>query len=86
MADSLASCIQHWPIILRVCEKLRDEIDMNIANKVKHISIKRSADDFRNLRISLRMPISVALDRLQSDTCVVTETAQIWKNLQKIFE
>ena len=55
---------------------------MNIANKVKNIGIKRNAEDFL---IRLK-PISVALDRVQSDTCVINETEQIWKDLEKTFE
>jgi hypothetical protein len=69
MANCLASYFHNWPIILQVCEKHRGEIDINIANNVKN----RHAEDFL---IGLK-PISVALDRVQSDTCVINETEQI---------
>jgi len=82
MADCLGSYLQNWPIILQVCEKHRGEIDTNMANKVKNIGIKRNAEDFL---IGLKR-ISVALDRVQSDTCVISETVQIWKDLEKTFE
>jgi len=55
---------------------------MNIANKVKNIGIKRNAEDFL---IRLKQ-ISVALDRVQSDTCVISETVQIWEDMEKTFK
>ena len=82
MADCLASYLPNWPIILQACEKHRGEIDKNIANKVKNIGIKRNAKYFLN-RLK---PISVALDRVQSDTCVISETVQIWKDPEKTFK
>jgi len=82
MANCLASYLQNWPIILQVCEKHRGEIDTNIANKVKNIGIKQNAEDFL---IRLK-PISVALERVQSDTCVISETVQIWKDPKKTFK
>ena len=82
MADCLASYLQKWPIILQVCEKHRGEIDMNIANKVKHIGIKQNAEDFL-FRLKL---ISVALNHAQSDTCMISETVQIWNDREKTFE
>ena len=82
MADSLESYLQNWPIMLQVCEKHRGEIDTNIANKVKNIGIKRNAEDFL-IRLN---PIAVAVDRVQSDTCVIRETVQIWRDMEKQFE
>ena len=55
---------------------------MNIANKVKNIGIKRNAEDFL---IRLKQ-ISVAIDRVQSDTCVISETVQIWEDMEKTFK
>ena len=72
MADCLASYLQNWPIILQVCEKHRGEIDTNIANKVKNIGIKRNAEHFL-IRLE---PVSVALDRVQSDTCMISDTVE----------
>ena len=82
MADCLASYIQNWLVILQVCEKHLGEIDTIIANKVKHIAIKRNAEDFL---IRLKS-ILVALDHVQSDTCVISETVQIWNDMEKTFE
>ena len=73
MANCLASYFHNWPIILQVCEKHRGEIDRNIANKVKNIGIKRNAEDFL---IRLK-PISVALDDVLSDTCVISDTSDL---------
>jgi len=82
MAYCLESYLQNWPVILQVCEKHRGEIDTNIATKLKNIGIKRNAEDFL---IRLK-PIAVALDGMQSDTCVISETVQTWKDLEKTFE
>jgi len=49
---------------------------------VKNIGIKRNAQGFL---IRLK-PISVTLDRMQSDTCVISETVEIWRDLEKTFE
>ena len=78
MSDCLASYLWNWPIILQVCEKHRGEIVINIANNVKN----RHAEYFL---IGLK-PISVALDRVQSDTCVISKTVEIWKDPEKTFE
>ena len=48
----------------------------------KNIGIKRNAEDFL-MRLK---PISVALDRVQSDTCVISETVEIWKDPEKTFK
>ena len=82
MEHSLESYLQNWPIILQVCEKHRGEIDRNIANKVKNFGIKRNPEDFL-IRLKL---FSVALDRVQSDTYVISKTVEIWKDQEKTFE
>ena len=45
-SDCLESYIANWPILVKVCEEYRDEINLNIANKVNNYSIKRNAEEF----------------------------------------
>ena len=77
LPGKLSSKLAYYP---PGCEKHRGQIDTNIANK--NIGIKWNAEGFL---IRLK-PISVALDRVQSDTCVISETVQIWKDPEKTFE
>ena len=56
-------------MILKVCEEHRDNIDAMIAKKVRDISIKRNAEDY----LGLLKPITVALDKMQSDNCKLSE-------------
>ena len=81
ITDSLESYITNWPILVKVCEEYRDEINLDIANKVKNYSIKRSAEEFL---VRLK-PISIALDRIQRDNAIISDTVEIWKMLQTDF-
>ena len=67
------------PILVNLCEGYHDEINLNIANKVKHYSIKRNAEE---LLVRLK-PISVALDRIQRDNAIISDTVDIWKKLRE---
>ena len=66
ITDSLESYITNWPILVKVCEEYRDEINLDIENMVKNYSIKRSAEEFL---VRLK-PISIALDRTQRDNAI----------------
>jgi len=78
MADCLESYIKHWPILLTICEQNRDKIDSSIANIVNNIGVKRSAEEF----LQRLKPIAVALDKIQSDSCTIADTVEIWKTLE----
>ena len=73
VSDCLESYITNWPILVKVCEEYRDEINLNIANKVKNYSIKLNAEEFL---VRLK-PISVALDRIQRDNAIISDTVEI---------
>ncbi|KAI6648625.1 Transposase [Oopsacas minuta] len=77
LTDCLKSYISNWHILVQVCEEYRDEINSNIGNKVKNYSIKRNAED---LFIRLK-PISVALDRIQRENAIISDTVEVWKTL-----
>ena len=79
VSDCLESYIANWPILVKVCEEYRDEINLNIANKVKNYSIKRNAEEF----LVRLMPISVTLDRIQRDNAIISDTVEIWKKLNE---
>ena len=78
ITDSLESYIANWPILVKVCEENRDQIHLDIANKVKNYSIKRNAEEFL---VRLK-PISIALDRIQRDNAIISDTVEVWKMLQ----
>ena len=66
-------------MILKVCEEHRDDIYCKIAKKVRDINIKRNAEDYlRSMK-----PITVALDKVQSDSCKLSEAVEVWKTLER---
>ena len=65
--------MSNWPILVKVCEEYRHEINGNIANKVKNYSIKHNAED---LLVRLK-PISIALDQIQWDNTIISDTVEV---------
>jgi hypothetical protein len=49
---------------------------------VRDLGLKERATDY----LSKMKPISVALDKLQSDTCSICDAVIIWKDLEEAFE
>ena len=81
MADCLESYINHWPILLIICEQNRDKID-NIANIVNNLGVKRSAEEL----LQRLKPNAVALDKVQQDSCTIAHTESIpGKHLKQIW-
>ena len=78
LADCLESFIKNWPVLVRICEEHRGEMDANICNKVNNIGIKRNAEDL----LSLLKPISIALDKTQRDRSTIADAVEIWKDLE----
>ena len=82
LTDCLDSYISNWPILVKVCEEYRHEINGNISNKVKNYSIKRNAED---LLVRLK-PISIALDQIQRDNTIISDTVEVWKQLYECLQ
>ena len=61
-----------------VCEEHRDKIEKSIPTKVKDIALKRNAEDY----LQGMKPIIVALNRVQSDSCKISDVVHVWKKLQ----
>ena len=79
LADSLQCYLEKWAIILKVCEEHRDTINCTIAMKVQDIIIKRNAEDY----LKRLKPIAVALDKVQSDGCKLSDAVEAWKALER---
>ena len=79
LADSLQCYLDNWTMILKVCEEHRDHIDGKIAKKVRDINIKRNEEDY----LRRMKPIAVALDKVQSDSCKLSEAVEVWKALKR---
>ncbi|KAI6658694.1 hypothetical protein LOD99_10989, partial [Oopsacas minuta] len=79
IADSLQCYLENWTIILKVCEEHRDTINGTIAMKVQNINIKRNAEDY----LKQMKPIAVALDKVQSDSCKLSDAVEVWKALKR---
>ena len=78
LSDCLKSYLDNWSVLLKVCEEHRDEIDRNIAAKAKDFALKRNAEDY----LQRMRPIAVALDRIQSDSCNISDAVHVWKKLE----
>ena len=63
-------------------ESHRDVIDADIFHMVRDLDLKQRAADY----LSKMKPISIALDKLQSDKCTISDAVVIWKDLQDAFE
>lgn len=83
--NSLVHCleayIKGWPVILRICEDNREKIDSNVQGKVTNFMLKRNVEDM----ITILKPISVTLDKMQSNKCSIGEAVYLWKQLKKDF-
>lgn len=77
LADSLESFLRNWPILVQVCEEHRENIDKDVAKQVTNLSLKRNVEDY----LQLLKPIAVALDKVQSNTCVISEAVEAWLSL-----
>lgn len=78
MCDSLESYIKNWPILVQIVDENRDALDDSIKAKIMNMGIKKNAED---LLLRLK-PISIALDRIQKDSCSIAEAVDIWKQLE----
>ena len=78
MCESLDSYIKNWSILMQIAEENRDSIDEDIRSKIMNMGIKRNVED---LLLRLK-PISVALDRVQRDSCSIVEAVHVWKKLE----
>ena len=60
-----------------MCYDHRDNIDSKTSKKVQDISIKRNAEDY----LKHMKPITIALDKVQNDTCRISDAVEVWKEL-----
>lgn len=77
LADCLQSYMSNWSVLLKVCEEHRNEVDGTIADNVRNLGIKRNAEDY----LTRMKPIAVALDKVQRNTCVISEAVEVWLSL-----
>ena len=82
VTDTLQAYIDNWSILVSVVKSHKSDMDTTVCEMVLDINIKRKAEDY----LSRTKPISVALDKLQSDTCHISDAVKIWKDLQQDFE
>jgi len=79
MCFSLASYIENWPILLRICENYKDNIDSDISNIVLNINIKRNIENL----LSVLQPIANYLQKMQSSKCKINNAVFLWKTLEQ---
>ena len=71
VSDCLQSYIDNWAVLVKVVENHNDEIDSAICDQVLIMKLKCQKGDY----LTRRKPISIALDRLQSEN--VTSQMQL---------
>lgn len=81
VADCIESYVDNWHILSKICSENRTAFETNITAKVNNINLKNNAQDYlKTLKL-----ISVALDRVQKNFCVISEATEIWINLLEEF-
>lgn len=81
MADCLESYISNWHILSKVCTDNRVTISSDISSKV-NMDLKIKAIDYL---VKLKV-ISVALDKIQRDCCIIGEATEIWIKIINHFK
>ncbi|KAL4092430.1 hypothetical protein QTP88_026931 [Uroleucon formosanum] len=81
-SDCLQSYLENWHILSSVCSNNRAAIDTTIIRKIEDMEMKRNAEDyFRKLKM-----ISISLDKIQKDSCTLSDAIDVWKDLLEFFE
>lgn len=84
--NSLCKCFEsyldNWHILSKVCSENRVAIDGIIAAKVQDINLKTNVHDY----YTKLKKIQAALDRIQSNTCTLSECTDVWLHLIQEFE
>ncbi|KAM7165779.1 uncharacterized protein RBU57_006912 [Macrochelys suwanniensis] len=84
--NSVVDCFEHyiknWPNLMTVCEQNREQIDGTVTAKVLNIGLKRNVEHM----LSTLKLISVALNKMQGNSCFIADTVEIWKELSEILK
>lgn len=82
LADSIQSYIDNWPILYSICVENRAGVNSNILKAIENIDMKNQAEVYL---VKLKK-IAAALDRIQSNTCSISEATDTWLALKDYFE
>ncbi|XP_053891051.1 dnaJ homolog subfamily C member 9 isoform X1 [Malaclemys terrapin pileata] len=81
--NSVVDCFEHyiknWPNLMTVCEQNSEKIDGTVTAKVLNIGLKRNVEHM----LSTLKPISVALNKMQGNSCFIADAVEIWKELSE---
>ncbi|EMP39082.1 Hairy/enhancer-of-split related with YRPW motif protein 2 [Chelonia mydas] len=84
--NSVVDCSEHyiynWPNLMTVCEQNREKIDGTVTARVFNIGLKRNVEHM----LSTLKPISVALNKMQGNSCFIADAVEIWKELSEILK
>ncbi|KAJ8874060.1 hypothetical protein PR048_024900 [Dryococelus australis] len=70
--------VKNWTILVKIYGEHKTKFDATVRQKVTNIGVKRSAEDM----LSIWKPIAVALNRVQQNSCTLSQSVQIWKQLE----
>ena len=56
-----------------------DSFDVIVSRKLQNLSIKRNVEDY----LKRMKPIAISLDKVQSDSCKLSEAVEVWKRLSE---
>lgn len=82
LADCLEGFVESWPILFKIAEENKNEIESTIREKVSNIHLKRLAEDY----LKILKPISIAIDRLQKNDASISDVVEQFKILESHFE
>ncbi|CAH2086229.1 unnamed protein product [Euphydryas editha] len=77
LADCLESYTSNWHCLEKVCTEYKPILDLTIARSVQNIELKENVEIY----LTKLKKISVALNRVQKEMCVISECTDIWKTL-----
>ena len=74
VTDCLKSYLENWAVLMKVCDRHKEDISSSVIDKVCSMELKYSAETY----LKCLRPISMNLDRLQSNKCTISESVEIW--------
>lgn len=82
MSDCFESYLKNWHILVKVCTENGVSINTEIQAKVQNLDLKTDIEKY----LFKLQKISKALDKIQSETCIIGEATEIWIDLLQSVE
>lgn len=78
MRDAIQSYLENRGTVIHICQDHKSEIDNEIQRLINDFDITNNAMEF----LARLNPVSIALDRAQSDSTTIAVAVEIWNKLE----